>query len=186
MRKVITFIILAFLPLVFGSALATTGDGIYIKHAEIIQNGQSALFNARVDYYLNDDVVEALDNGITLTFNIKLIIFEHRAWLWNKRQTTLTLPFRLKYNTLSQTYQVTNLTSNRKQVFSGLTPALHALGTIADISLYNIPSKLTANHSATLDVSLNIEALPLPMRPLAYIKPNWHVRSDTFQWPLNQ
>ncbi|PCH85727.1 MAG: hypothetical protein COB26_05230 [Piscirickettsiaceae bacterium] len=185
MHKAITLIILAFLALVFGHASATD-DGIYIKQAELTQNEQSTLFNARIDYYLNDDIVEALDSGITLTFNVSLVIFERRPWLWNKRQATLIFPFRLKYNTLSQTYQVTNVTNNRKQVFSGLTPALHALGTIADVSIYNIPTELTSNHSATLDVSLNIEALPLPMRPLAYIKPNWHVRSDTFQWLLNQ
>lgn len=166
--------------------MADENTGITIKHAEIVANGSSSLLHARIDYYLNDDIIEALNNGITLTFNVSLIIYQHRNWLWNKRRASLVFPYRLKYHTLSQTYQVTDVTSNHKQVFSGLYPALHALGTLNDLPLHNIAALQASKHSAKLSVALNIEALPLPMRPLAYITPNWHLSSNPLQWPLSQ
>ena len=31
---------------------------------------------------------------------------------------------------------------------------------------------------------LDIEALPLPMRPVAYLKPDWSITSDVWAWQL--
>jgi len=166
-------------------ALAENNSGIYIKHAELFKNEQNSLLNARVDYYLNDDIIEALNNGITLTFNATLVITENRSWLWNKRLATYVFPYRIKFHTLSQTYQVIDATNNRKHVFSGLAPAFHALGTVSDITLNGFSIDPTKTLSAKLGVSINIEALPLPMRPLAYVTPSWHIQSNSYQWPLN-
>ncbi len=35
-----------------------------------------------------------------------------------------------------------------------------------------------------IDVRLDIEALPLPMRPLAYIKGDWSIASEPWEWRL--
>lgn len=186
MRRTI-FNLTALTILVFCSAaLANNDSEIYIKHAELVQNQQISFLNARVDYYLNDDIIEALNNGITLTFSATLVITENRNWLWNKRLATYVFPYRIKFHTLSQTYQVIDATNNRKQVFSGLTPALHALGTVSDLTLNNFSIDSTKKLSAKLGVSINIETLPLPMRPLAYVTPNWHIQINSYQWPLNQ
>jgi len=172
--------------LVFCSiALASNNSGIYIKHAELIQNEDVLFLNARVNYYLNEDIIEALNNGITLTFNATLVVVENRNWLWNKRLAAYVFPYRIKFHTLSQTYQVIDLTNNRKQIFSGLTPALRALGTVRDMTLNGLLADPTKKLSAKLGVSVKIEALPLPMRPLAYVTPSWHIQSNSYQWPLN-
>ena len=35
-----------------------------------------------------------------------------------------------------------------------------------------------------INVRLDIEALPLPMRPLAYIKGDWKIASEPWEWRL--
>jgi len=34
--------------------------------------------------------------------------------------------------------------------------------------------------------ALEIEALPLPLRPVAYLTPQWHLSSGWFEWPLTE
>jgi hypothetical protein len=35
-----------------------------------------------------------------------------------------------------------------------------------------------------LQVSLDIEALPLPMRPMAYLRRDWSISSEPWEWQL--
>ena len=42
-----------------------------------------------------------------------------------------------------------------------------------------------AAYSVRLQASLDIEALPLPLRPLAYVSPSWHLSSEWYTWDLD-
>ncbi|MDF1829188.1 DUF4390 domain-containing protein [Cycloclasticus pugetii] len=166
--------------------LADEKPNITIKTATLTQQDSTFLLNSLIVYNLSDEAIEALHNGVTLTFNIDLSITEPRKWLWNKHHTNLTLPYQLRYHTLAKIYQVSDTTNNIRLNFSSLSAALHSLGTLTDIPIYTLTNSPHINANASLNAYLNIEALPLPMRPLAYITPGWHLRSNTFQWPLAQ
>jgi len=168
------------------SSVADEQPAINIKAASLSFQDQTYLLQANIDYQLSEDAIKALHNGITLTFNVDLSIIEPRKWLWDKHQLSLTLPFQIKYHTLAETYQVSNKTNNLEHNFSSLSTALHALGLLNDIPIHAMSDSNFTGSNASLKAYLNIEALPLPMRPLAYITPGWYLRSNTRQWPLAQ
>ena len=165
---------------------ASSNTGVSIKQAQLKQQDNILFLKANIHYQFNPKVIEALNNGITLTFNVKLNIVNERPWLWNKHLYTIILPYHIKYHTLAATYQVTDLTTQRQQSFASLPAAVYALGNLKEIPLHKLSIDLLQkpNHSAILSAYLNIEALPLPMRPLAYITPAWHL-SSSYQWPLH-
>ena len=45
---------------------------------------------------------------------------------------------------------------------------------------------LDEEYLVRVDVKLDIEALPLPLRPVAYLKPSWDLTSGWSRWPLER
>tara|TARA_R110002074_G_scaffold145034_2_gene293502 strand:+ start:134574 stop:135146 length:573 start_codon:yes stop_codon:yes gene_type:complete len=177
--------ILALLTLFFiHPSLANDDANIAIKTAKLTLQEQTYLLSARINYTLSEEALKALNNGVTLTFNVELSIIEPRNWLWDKHHSSILLSYQIKYHTLAQIYQVTDTKNNLQHNFSRLEPALHSIGTLSEIAVNTISMHDKVNLDGSLKAYLNIEALPLPMRPMAYITPGWHLYSDTFRWPL--
>ncbi|MFT6623999.1 MAG: hypothetical protein ACJAZI_000057 [Cycloclasticus sp.] len=177
--------ILALLTLFFiHPSLAKDDANIAIKTAKLTLQEQTYLLSARINYTLSEEALKALNNGVTLTFNVELSIIEPRNWLWDKHHSSILLSYQIKYHTLAQIYQVTDTKNNLQHNFSRLEPALHSIGTLSEIAVNTISMHDKVNLDGSLKAYLNIEALPLPMRPMAYITPGWHLHSDTFRWPL--
>jgi hypothetical protein len=159
---------------------------ISINKAKLSLQNDTYLLNAQIDYTLSDDAIEALQNGVTLIFNVDLSIIETRKWIWNKHLYTITLPYQIKFHTLAGTYQTSDTTNNLHHNFSTLTAALSALGSISESPIHSLPKLIDVKAHGALKTYLNIETLPLPMRPLAYITPGWHIRSNDYKWSLEQ
>lgn len=165
---------------------SSTGSsaGIAVKTARIHQNSDAFFLTARIHYQLSKEAHSALKNGITLNFTVNVSVIEPRPWLPNKVHLTLPLTYQLKYHTLAKAYQLTDMRQQQYN-FSRLEPALHALGILKDISLHASLIQNKKNLQGRIKVALDIEALPLPMRPMAYISPGWHLRSNTYLWPIH-
>ena len=82
-------------------------------------------------------------------------------------------------------YQVRDLQSGSRQNFVTRRAALDALGTLQGVFLIAedrlIPEEA---YQLSLRASLDIEALPLPMRPWAYLDPDWEHDSEWSRWTL--
>ena len=175
-----------FMLLVSTSSYADKLAQISIKTAQLSQQQGTYLLNARVHYQLSEEAIEALHNGVTLTFNVELSIIEPRPWLWNKYHSRISLPYQIKYHTLAKIYQTTNHHSSSQHNFASLEAALYAMGQLNDVPINTLSNKTSFHKNGALRAYLNIEALPLPMRPLAYLTPGWHLQSDRYLWPLKQ
>ncbi|MGB1702798.1 MAG: DUF4390 domain-containing protein, partial [Cycloclasticus sp.] len=158
------FILILILLTSFGTSHAEEKASINIESAELILQDKTYFLNAQIHYHLSDEAIDALHNGISLTFNVDLSITESRKWLWEKYHHQLSFPYQLKYHTLAKTYLVSNSTN--------------------DIPVHALKTNHNLDISASLNAYLDIEALPLPMRPLAYITSGWYLHSNTFQCPL--
>jgi len=185
-KKFNALLLAALLILTLGDSFASEEPHIAIQTASLTPSNQAHLLNAKIKYGLTHETIEALYNGITLTFNVDFSVIEDRDWLWNKHLNTTTLRYQIKYHTLAETYQVSDKTNNVHLNFSTLSAALNSLGTLNSIPIHAIKTLRNPAISVSLKAYLNIEALPLPMRPLAYIDSGWHLRSNTFQWPLTR
>jgi len=173
-----------FMLLISLSSYAVESANITIKSAKLAQQQDTYLLNAQINYQLTAEAIEALHHGITLTFNVDLSIIEPRPWLWSKHLNTIQLTYQIKYHTLAETYQISGNHNSTQHNFSSLDAALHAIGSIRETPIHAIKNSPSITREATLSAYLNIEALPLPMRPLAYFTPGWYLQSEHYLWPL--
>jgi len=91
----------------------------------------------------------------------------------------------LLYHALSEKYIIHNLNSGAQNNYISLNAALYSLSNIRDFPL--IDKNLLEegdNYYVRLRTYLDIESLPAPMRPIAYISSQWQLESDWFSWPL--
>ena len=145
------------------------------------------LLDAQVDYTFSDTVLEALDNGVPLTIEVRVQVRPEGAWIWSRSLVDLSQLYRIRYQPLTELYQVTRLPDGPKRSFVTRAAAIAALGEIDKLPLVERDALDSGKrYLMHIKVSLDIEALPLPLRPVAYLKPSWNLSSGWTQWPLDR
>lgn len=141
--------------------------------------------NAQVDWQLSQPPLEALQNGVPLTFKLRLEVLHRRPWLWDEDIAGLNQRFRLEYHALSRQYVVSNLNSGEFKSFPNRSAAIDFMGHIKDFPLLD-KSLLQAGESyyVRLQARLDVDALPAPLRPVAYLSGDWRLNSEWFICPL--
>jgi hypothetical protein len=143
--------------------------------------------SARVDYQLNRQMLDALQNGIRLTFSLQVEINENRNWLPDSEVASLQRDYELSWQPLSRGYVVRDASSDEQTTHTTLFAALHALGTIDGLPL--VEASLldpAARHEIRLRALLNQQRLPGPLRMLAFWNDDFSLESDWHQWPLDE
>jgi hypothetical protein len=137
------------------------------------------LLDADVRYDFSEKALEALANGVPLTLKLHLQIRRKGAWLWEGDVVDRRMSMQLRYHSLAALYQLVNLETGHQQSFATRDAALAALGEIRSLPLIK-QGKLEQGESykVQLRTSLDIDALPLPLRSMAYISPSWNLSSD--------
>jgi len=91
----------------------------------------------------------------------------------------------LRYRPLSGMYELRNLVGDERLSFATRDAALRTLGNIVAMPIIERKQlDLDEDYLVRIDVGLDIEALPLPMRPMAYIKRDWSISSEPWEWRL--
>lgn len=177
-----------FLALLAGnsSVLQAASDaGLKVYSASTHMRGDIYFMDAQLGYDLSQAALDALDSGVPLTFELEVEIYTPRKWLWNKSVLRFSHRYQVVYHALSQQYIVTNINSGIQNSYSRRNTALLSMGRINDAPL--VEKKALPETDAVmvrLRVSLQIEALPAPMRPWAYINSDWLLASEWFKWEL--
>jgi hypothetical protein len=86
----------------------------------------------------------------------------------------------LRYRLLEKVYELKRLDSGSVTRRATLAAALTQLGEIQSMPLIEV-AKLNKSetYNVELDAKLDIEALPLPLRPKAYISSDWSLSAET-------
>lgn len=140
---------------------------------------------AKIDYQLSDDVLEALQSGVPLFFALDIEVKKYRAWWKNATIAILEQRYLLLYHALSEKYVLNNLNSGAQQNFSSLPSALQALGTLHKLPL--IDENLIdpgGKYLVRMHTYLDIDSLPPPIQPIAYLSPDWRLESEWKEWSL--
>ena len=169
--------------LVWSAYLRAVDFIIHDVHLE--ERREQYFLSLQIDYQLSKVALEALSNGVPLTFELKIGV--ERVWgsFWQQRPLEMSLRHQVRYHALTGLYRVVDLQSGEQKSFVTQDAALYALGEYADISLISkdrlVPE---ADYNVRLRANLDIESLPLPLRPLAYFHRGWKLSSGWTQWPL--
>ncbi len=156
-----------------------------IEHARARLSQGIYLVNANIRYNLTEPVEKALRNSVPLTFVLTMEVRRPWLWWWDETVASLDQRYRLQYHALARQFVVTNLNNDALQSFPTLDAALDFIGKIRRFPLLD-RSLLdsTEHYRLWLRASLDIEALPAPLRPVAYLSSAWRLGSDWYSCPL--
>ncbi|MGZ4980627.1 MAG: DUF4390 domain-containing protein [Methylobacter sp.] len=161
--------------------------GVEVKNAEMTLQGNSYVVSADIDYQLSARAMEALQNGVPLYWDIHIKIQQQRDYFWNKTLINTGIRYRIQYHALLNMYRVRNEGSGELYNFSTLSSALDLMSTIRDFYLMDKSMDASRERYAVgIKVTLDRDALPLPLRPVAYTNPQWYLSSDWTLWPLTK
>jgi hypothetical protein len=156
-----------------------------VNEAELVEQDGDYLLSAEIQYRLSPKASDALKNGIPLFWAVNIRIKRQRDFWWDETVVEKNLRFKIQYQALLNVYRVRNEDSGEGGNFSSLASALGALSFIRYVPVTRkaalIPGEM---YIAGMRVVFDRELLPLPLRPLAYINPQWYLSSDWYLWNL--
>ncbi len=157
-----------------------------VDEVQIERRGETYQLSAQIEYRLSETALEALSNGVPLTLEIRIQVEKVWRSFWEKRPLEERLRYQVHYRALTGLYRVVDLQTGEDQHFVTRDAALQALGELSRLRLVS-HSELSPDvaYHVRLRADLDIESLPLPLRPLAYLGKGWKLTSGWTQWPLN-
>lgn len=156
-------------------------------------------FNSLVSYvvdsrvYLSTDVSlqlsglarSALESGVALEFDIDIEVWRQLNFWPDETLRRYQISHRLSYQELTRSYRLERLQSGDRASFSTLKDALHSLASLRDLVL--LPEKELKNgrrHFGSMAISIDIDALPSPLRTQAYFSRAWKLQGGEQQWRI--
>ena len=143
--------------------------------------------DAFIDFEFSETALEALENGVPLTLVVEVRIQREGAWFWNRNLVSRKLNYEVRYHALSGLYEVVDAETGLQERFATRQAAMAKLGELHNIEVARSEElSEKRRHRLALRAFLDIESLPLPLRPLAYISPQWHLGTGWKEWRLDR
>lgn len=142
----------------------------------IIQNNQLVV-DGQVTLGITPTMESALLHGIAIEYDVTIDLKDPTLWFWEQTLATKHMRIKLAYDSLKQTYLLSNITLGRLNTDKDLKRALMTLGAIQSLPIIPV-EKLKANqpYQIAIRVTLERESLPNALRLSSLIDPAW--RSD--------
>lgn len=170
------------------SAPPSESAGFEIRDARTRLSQGVYLLDADIEYDFSRRAIEAIENGVPVTIILEMNVERVRGpMIWDERIAHVEGRYRIEALALSNTYVVRNLGSGEVRTFASLADLVAELGRIRAFPLID-EHLLEAEEQYVLQMRalLDIESLPSPMRPLAYLSSLWRLKSDWYEWPIER
>jgi len=160
-------------------------EGFRVESVRFHAQDGTLFFDTQIDYQLSARALEALENGVPLILEVHLQLRAQDAWIWEDSLVDQRLRYRIQYKPLSKDYFITQLPGNAGRSYVTRDAALSALGQLEAVPLVSKDQLQKGRQYALhLKAFLDIEALPLPLRPMAYLFPSWKLSTGWTRWPV--
>lgn len=157
--------------------------GIFIKEANLTTRDGEAVVSADVKYNFDSAALEALENGVPLTLLIELTLQRERPYWFDETIIEEQRRIQIRYHPLAKSYLLADQSSGAVQSFASFSAVKDTLSRIRGWRLQNADQlEKGQTYQARLSLRLDIESLPLPLRAVAYLSPEWHHASPVLSW----
>ncbi|KPK11144.1 MAG: hypothetical protein AMJ68_06885 [Acidithiobacillales bacterium SG8_45] len=178
------------IPVLMWFLLTTPGSADFdVSQMRARLDAGKVIVSGNLELGLNTKVEEAVSKGIPLDIDIELRLYRTRPILWARRLSDWRLRRQIRFHALSGQYLVSEIRDGAEvlESFTSLQQALRHMGTINDRE-FPINAITDSENALLLDtrVSLDIETLPAPLRPVAYTSLDWHLNSGWTTWTVQQ
>ena len=159
-----------------------------VEHATLRPVGGSYVADARIDFAFSEDNLEAMRNGVALTVIVDIEVRRERGQWWDETLAAREIRYRIETNVLTgRRYRLRNLDDGSARNYRSLEEMLETLGHLRSVPVV-ARERLSpdARYTARIRARLDIEALPSPLRPIAYLSPKWRLNSGWFEWRIDR
>ena len=166
------------------AANASDAAGFEVRDVETRLVDGVYRLDADIDFDFSNESLEALHSGVPLTVMVEMEVLRERLLL-DAGVVRVTARYQLHVHALSGQYIATDLATGATRSFRTYPEAVVALGRIRDFPLFDA-ALLERGESYRLRIRarLDVEALPSPMRLIAYFDSLWHLSSNWRSWEL--
>ena len=169
----------------YAAHAASTGEGFVVQHVTLRAADGRYVADARIDFAFSEDNIEAMRNGVALTIIVDIEVRRERGQWWDEILVAREFRYRIETNVLTGRYRIRNLDDGSTRNFRSLEEMVETLGHLESIPVI-ARSRLStdAYYAGRIRARLDIEALPSPLRPIAYLSPSWRLNSGWFEWRI--
>ena len=192
-RRAHPLLTLLFAFLAIGTASKPRADALdgmlEVRSAWVtVEQGVTQLF-ARVVYPVNDDIRAALKDGLSLTFDLDVVVTRERRFWMDETVAEYTLRRELNYHAVSDRYVTRDVDPRNpdQRSYATVEEALEALGSV-DAWPILVSSQLSPNRQYRVNLRAGVRRghLPDTLRVLLFWTDDWHRESEWFSWSLQR
>jgi len=182
-------LVLALLTLLAGArAVRSAGplDGEFEIHSAFVVVDHGVLqLNAHVQYPVNDRIRSALQDGLTLAFDLDVSITHRRRFWFDATVLETTLRRELTYHAVTDRYVLRDAEGVEEDSFPTLEAAIDRLGHIEDLPIL-VESQLHGEGpwEAAVRAGVRRGRMSDALRALLFWSDDWHRSSDWYTWML--
>lgn len=164
---------------------STKSPGFRVLSASAHDVNGTYLADARIDYCFSQDAIEAMKNGVPVTVIVEAEVLE-KGTFWDRQVTRREARYRIQSHALSKRYLVRNLDTGAARTYRSFDAMVNGLGVVDRLPIVaHAQLDRHRHYEARIRARLDIESLPSPLRPLAYLSSVWHLGSDWYSWPIS-
>ena len=188
--RVLKFIVLGgiFFSLNISAQMRPNHEGYFdVRSADTVMAERKHMLDARLQLFLSDEALNALNSGVPLTIELNIELLRIRRFLPDDQETELSFQYELEYRPLSQRYIVRDVKNASQESYSTLFSALNRLGRIQNLFLLNDNSLIPdANYRFRLQALLSTKQYSAPLRMLFFWRSQWDIKSGWYEWQLQR
>ena len=166
-------------------ALANALDGVLQVSSAYVNFDQGVIqLYARVQYPLNPAIRKALQDGVTLTFDVEARVDRVRHLWFNSNVVDLTLQRELAYHVVTDRFVVRDVHSGDQKSFDTLKEALAYLGKVEGWPILVEPQLDGGRYIISVRAGVRRGKLPASLRALLFWTDDWQRVSKWYSWSL--
>ena len=168
-----------------GASTEHDGSGFRVRHASTHLVDGVYLLDADISFDFSAAALDAMDHGVPITVLIDMQVRRQRRAWFDERVADVEARYRIETHALTDRYVVQNLNTGETHTYRDFDEMVSALGHITDFPM--LDGHLLAHgteYQVRVRARLDIESLPSPLRPLAYLSSRWRQDSDWYTWEL--
>jgi Domain of unknown function (DUF4390) len=156
-----------------------------IRSAFVVVDHGVLQLSAHIEYPINDRIRSALRDGVTLAFDLDVIISRHRRLWFDATVLETTLRRELTYHAVTDRYVLRDVAGVEQESFPTLEAALEKLGRVEDLPIL-VESQLHGEAPWEIAVRAGVRRgrMPDALRALVFWTDDWHRTTDWYTWML--
>lgn len=182
-KSIVSLLLLAFAAMPFARGAGALDGELEVRSAFVVVEHGVLQLSAHIQYPINDRIRSALQEGVTLSFDLEVTLNRRRHLWFNAVEREMTLKRELTYHAVSDRYLLRDEEDVGQESFPTLEAALDKLGRVEDLPIL-VQSQLHGDGPWEVAVRAGMRRgrMPDALRALVFWTDDWHRTSDWYTW----